>query len=101
MTETSAFSPKFEEVGFETMNFLTNSGSFFVYLALGILEYVGRVILVFVCKKLARFRFFRRIGLWVDNPTPGATVIRLLMQTFIDLLICAILQVLDYSQNGF
>ena len=40
MLETEAYSVKFEEVGFETKNFLVNSGSFFVFVILGLFEYL-------------------------------------------------------------
>ena len=96
MAETQPYTAKLEEVGFETMNFLINSGSFFVFLLLGVLEYFGRKVLVFICTRFARYKFFRRVGLLVDKPTLGATLIRLAMQTYIDILICSLLQMIQF-----
>ena len=100
MVEGEAYSDKFEEAGFEGMNFLINSGSFFVYLGIGIVEGAGRFLLSWICTKLARFRTCRRIGMHVDNPTFGATILRLFMQTYIDIFISAILQIIYFNRFG-
>jgi len=91
MLPTDPYSSKFEEVGFETKNFLINSGSFFIFFWLSIFEYAGRKLIVFICVRSAKFRVCRRLGMMADNPTLGASLIRLMMQTYIDIFICSVL----------
>ena len=97
--ETPAYSDKLESAGFETMNFLINSGSFLVFLALTIAEFVFRLGITSIAVLFANKSWIcRKIGRAADKAKLQPNLIRLLLQTYIDVLICAILQMIWFSQ---
>jgi len=97
--ETSAYSDKLESAGFETMNFMINSGSFLVFLALTIAEFVFRLGITRIAVLFANKSWIcRKIGRAADKAKLQPNLIRLLLQTYIDVLICAILQMIWFSQ---
>ena len=98
--ETPSYSDKLESAGFETMNFMINSGSFLVFLALTIAEFVFRKGITSLAVYFgSRSGICRKIGRAADGAKLMPNLIRLLMQTYIDVLICGILQMIWFSQT--
>ena len=64
-TETDPYNYNFEQFGFESMNFIYNSGSFLLIMTGIIAYYFIKFILVKVCVVFARFKIMRVIGMWV------------------------------------
>ena len=102
-TKTEPYTSSFEYFGYETKNFLINSGSFNFYLITIIVYTLLKMLVNQVCVYFARYRTFRNIGVWAYNRYPRQTtqtaIIKLLLEAFFELCICQILAFIGYFES--
>jgi len=61
--ETDPLNERFDAMGMGNLNFISNSGSYFILLILIYFQFYGRRIVNFVCTKFAKYRWARVIAL--------------------------------------
>jgi len=90
--ETPPFTESIEAMGFETMNLMLNSGSFFVILVGVIVWMFIKFVVNEICKKFYRYEKARDIGVWCyessyKNQIKQASF-KLFLESYMDLAMC-------------
>ena len=67
---TDPYTNSFEQFGYETMNFLINSGSALLILVCIIIYFICRWLVNKVCVLFAKFKVARKIGIFVYDKKP-------------------------------
>jgi|DEB0MinimDraft_12_1074336.scaffolds.fasta_scaffold04475_4 hypothetical protein len=60
--ETEPYNANFEMFGIGDMNFVNNSGPYFIIIVLMMVEFIALMIINYICSKLANYALARWIG---------------------------------------
>lgn len=93
--ETKPFNSKFELMGFETKNFLLNSGSLMLFIIMIFVNFFFQKICNFLAIKFHKHAFWRKIGVASFETEFSSSMIRLIFQAYIDLYICICLSIFE------
>lgn len=101
--ETKPLNYNFEMLDIDSMNFVGNSGSYFIFTA-GILTYPCALFFInLLARFFSKYQFFRNIGLWAYRRSYLLMFkygfLKLLLESYFDLCICAILQIYEFIQK--
>lgn len=98
--ESPPFSSYFEGYGMDSMNYVSNSGSFFFFMGLIPAVVYARLAINLVCLCLRKRAFARRVGMFVyvknKNEFMMLALTKLVLETYTDLCICSFLQMMYY-----
>lgn len=95
MKSTPPFDENYKRFGMGDQNFIYQSGSYFI-IQFGIVSYyVGGYVINHICKKFYWFRFARKIGIRVYQQSYYQQIkfgiMKLFMEAYFDLILCAFL----------
>ena len=101
--ETPPLNQNFELFGVGDMNFVMNSGSYFI-LGAGIFIFtISRFILNKIATKFAQYPFFRKVGMKFYRSSYKKEIthaqLKLFMESYFDLAMCAMLNFLSFYTN--
>jgi len=103
-TETPPYTESIEAMGFETMNLMLNSGSFFVILV-GVLVWMSiKFVINEICKRFYKHKRARDIGVWCYESSYSGQVkqgsYKLFLESYFDLTMCQILAICGFVRAG-
>jgi hypothetical protein len=100
--ETNSFSPKFEMFGIGDMNFISNSGSFFIFLASIFVYNLSRKVVSRTMVPCRRWKWARKLGvaIYVEDfkAMTERAVTKLFIESYFDNLLPLILGLYSFTQ---
>ena len=93
--ETEPFNDKFELMGFETKNFLLNSGSLMLFIIMIFVNFFFQKVANFLAIRFHKYSTWRKIGVKMYYTNFSSSMIRLIFQAYIDLFICICLSIFE------
>mmetsp|Transcript_17852 Transcript_17852/g.27621 ORF Transcript_17852/g.27621 Transcript_17852/m.27621 type:complete len:315 (-) Transcript_17852:321-1265(-) len=100
---TPPLSPKFEELDYEDLTFIMNSGSFFILLTLILLEPLGRFFITQLCLLFKRFKACRSVGIYFHKKSLFTLTkegsLRLFMESYFEFCMCASLNFVSFLSS--
>lgn len=100
LIETSAFNERFEALGYETMTFALNSGSFTIMLFFVIVTGAIKKVLLRLALKFPYYRSMRLLGMKCQSNDIFGPSVRLIFETYLEILICSTFGILDMFFTG-
>ena len=100
LLETAPYNYKFEALGYETMTFAYNSGSFTIMLFLIIVTGSIKQVIHRIALKYPQYRIMRWLGMKSESNAVFGPSVRLIFQTYMEILICSSFGVIDIATSG-
>ena len=97
--QTDPLNQKFEQMGFETKTFLINSGSFMVFFVIIWSKYILKTLGNKLAVKYYKYKLMRKLGIMCHKPEYSASLIRLVIQSYIDIMICICLNLVEFLSS--
>ena len=86
-------------MGFETKTFLINSGSFMVFFVLIWSKYSLKTVFNKLAVRFYKSKLMRHLGMMCHKPEYSASLIRLVIQSYIDIMICICLNLVEFMNS--
>lgn len=100
-TEVEALNDNYILLGIDSKNFLVNSGSYFIFIALTLVFYIVKFLINRIAMCLARFRLVRIVCIWAEsNKFPiGKFLLGLTIEMYFDMFLAVGLQIYAVWEN--
>jgi hypothetical protein len=99
---TYALNDKFDQYGMSNKNFIMNSGSYFIMQILIIVNFFMKRLIKYICKKFARIRVFRVVGIYINDASIESydqikkASLKLFLESYFDLVFAIFLGLSDF-----
>jgi hypothetical protein len=99
--ETDPINTRFDEFGIGDKNFIMNSGSYLIMQVFIVVWVIAKQMLIEICIKMAKFSFFRKLGMFLGEHDPRAikkASLRLLLESYFDVSICVFINLIAFYE---
>ena len=104
LEDTKPLNDNFEKLDYESKNFLTNSGSYFILCVIVAIYSLVKWAINTMALKCSRFRVARKTGMWAyEKSYKNLTIhslLKLFLEVYFDITICCFIQLFAFGEDN-